>query len=307
MPSATESSAPRVTVVLLSHNRPHLLREALDSVMAQDYPVAALETIVVDNRSDASPEIARLVAEYPSVTLVANERNLGFTGGMNVGLAVAKGEFVYLAEDDLTLSENNVSDLVNYLARRPDVAVAAGVMLAKETRRVWFAGGEVRLGWAVRIELPRRDDEDWDRTAAPFVVTYISGAAMMARREVWQRLGGFREDFFMYWEDVELCQRVLRAGMKLAIVPSTWTSHTTPKSGRSSEFVEVHKIKNLLAPYTLHADVLNLPGFFLRSGPLALARHPSKVPIYIKAWAGFARMLPSLLRDRRELDRRDVS
>src|SRR5947209_6307903 len=109
-PRSMSDSGPTVSVVVLSYERPALLREALRSLAAQSY--APREIIVVDNRSTVSDEVARVAAEFPSVRLIRNRENVGYAAGMNRGIAEAACEYVYLTEDDITLDRDCIRRLV---------------------------------------------------------------------------------------------------------------------------------------------------------------------------------------------------
>ena len=108
----------KVTIVVLSFERPELLRKALHSIAVQSEPQC--EVIVVDNASPRSEIVRGVVSEFPGVRLIANASNLGFTGGMNCGIAAAAGSYIYLTEDDIELDRNCIAALVAYLraARR---------------------------------------------------------------------------------------------------------------------------------------------------------------------------------------------
>jgi GT2 family glycosyltransferase len=295
------NSEPRVTVVVLSHNRPQLLEESLASLEKQVFPAAQLEVIVVDNRSPRSAAIADIVAKYPSFRLLAHPTNLGFTGGMNAGINAASGDYVYLVEDDIVLHPENVGELVRYLEAHPAAGVVSGILHARETGKIWFAGGHLRLGVSPQIDLPHRDEVNSGQLKTPFPVSYVCGATMMARREMWNELRGFREDFFMYEEDVELCLRVILLGKSLVIVPSAWADHFTPAAGRNSPLLDYHKRKNLFALYALHGPSHLLLSVYLRHGVYVLLRNPSSLVPGLRAWAHFGRSLPRLLADRRRL------
>src|SRR5689334_5341404 len=123
---STTLIAGRITIVVLSHNRPQLLEKALRSIQQQTYP--ARDVIVVDNASPSSDRVRAVVAACGSVRLVANSTNLGFTGGMNQGLDEATGEYIYLTEDDIELEPDCIAELVGYLAAHPGTALAGPVM-----------------------------------------------------------------------------------------------------------------------------------------------------------------------------------
>jgi GT2 family glycosyltransferase len=287
-----------VSVVVLSHNRPHLLRQSLAALERQTYPAASLEILVVDNRSAASDEIARVVAEHPRMRLVANAENLGFTGGMNTGLRQASGDLVYLTEDDIVLEPNNVVELVKFIEADPTAGIVSGMLLDEPTGSVWFAGGHVTLGHCLRLELPGRDEPNPDRFIEPIRVNYLCGATMLARRDFWRELGGFREDFFLYQEDIELSLRARRTGRDLVVVPAARCRHFRPQDGPFVPAIAYHKWKNLFALYVLHARPPVLPEFFVRCALQTFHRSPEEGGPPVEAWMYLARHLPALVRDR---------
>ena len=99
----------------------------------------------------------------------------------------------------------------------------------------------------------------------PFEVKYIDGATMLARRAFWSRFAGFREEYFMYGDSLELCARVLRTGRKMAIVPKAKAYHFEPEKTSLIPEIEFHKLKNFFSLYLLHA-----PGVTYRSFSFAM-------------------------------------
>ena len=144
---AQTSPTPLVSVVILSYNRPSLLVSAIDSVLAQTYP--ELEVLVIDNRSPASAEVARLVHDKPRAKLIANPENLGFTGAMNQGLALARGQYVHLTEDDIVMEPTCLQHLVDHLEANQDVALVSGIMLNPDGT-IRCAGGTVEARFDLR-------------------------------------------------------------------------------------------------------------------------------------------------------------
>jgi GT2 family glycosyltransferase len=291
---------PRVTVVVLSYNRPRLLDSALQSIEAQT--LADLEVVVVDNRSPASAEIRGLVAAFHRVRLVAVEDNLGFTGGMNRGLAEAQGQYIYLTEEDVELAPDCVAHLVDHLDAQPDVALAGPVMWNRGSGTVRCAGGEFELGSVYRMRIVSADAAEPPQ-ATPFTTMYLPGAAIAARTEELRELGGFRDDFFMYTEDVELCARVLKRGRRIAIVPAARVfHHEPPPQHTDSPVVSFHKFKNLGALYLLHAPLQVLPMWMLRYAGIAgvrqiLGGRSALVP-WLKAWLWLTMQAPVLFSQR---------
>jgi len=296
-------AAPLVSIVILSYNRPKELASALDSVLAQTYQNT--EVLVIDNRSPASGEVAELVRSRPRAALIANTENLGFTGGMNQGLALARGKYVHLTEDDITMHPECVRYLVNHLEANEDVALASGVMLNPD-ETVRCAGGIVRLDSIYRSEIigAGRSFDALERTV-PYDVSYVPGAFICVRKSLLADIGAFNDDFYMYFEDTELCARVLKAGYKVRVIPNAHVLHAEPPTGDAPDYVTFHRYKNFLAMYLIHADLKVLPEFVLRSVVLAGVRNiASKSPHLrqqVAAWKWAARHLPKLLEERKRV------
>ncbi len=297
---AVTPRSPRVTIVVLSYNRPHLLEQALRSIAAQT--CQPCEVLVIDNASSSSPRIRDLVESFQGVRLIANATNRGFTGGMNQGLAAADGEYVYLTEDDIELDPACVTTLVDFLEHHPDTALAGPVMWNRRSPTIRCAGGSFAFGAVYQMEVTGAGQPNLPGTA-PFQTMYLPGAMITARTNELRALGGFRLDFFMYGEDVELCARVLECGRTIAIVPDARVYHHEAPDQPDPAAVSFHKQKNLAALYMLHAPLRVLPAFFARyilvDGGRRLLRDWATLPTWVAAW-GFALLrAPKFFAERR--------
>lgn len=299
-------SLPTVSVVLLSYDRPHLLRAALDSLVAQTY--ARVEVTVVDNLSASSEEVARLVGAYAGVRLIRAGANLGYAAGMNLGMAAATGRYTLLTEDDITLDSDCIRHLVEYAEANPETGLAAPVIYNRAACTIRCAGGEFTLGGVYRTKIHGEGERDTGQFPRPFGVTYIDGAIMFAPTDFLGSLGGFREEFFMYVEAVEFCARVRKTGRPMTVVPRAKVYHFEPPAGanQSPEF-GFHRYKNFFALHLLHAPARHLPEFFCRYALLGLLRAAAgrggDVRALLRAIVWAARHAPSLVRERREAGR----
>jgi GT2 family glycosyltransferase len=291
---------PLVSVVLTSHARPGLIAESLASVVAQT--VRDREIIVVDNRSDRSGEIARIVAGYPEVHLIASSENLGFPGGVNLGLRQARGRFVFITEDDIVLPPECLATLIAYLEANPAVGIATGRLVEGGTGVVLYAGGDVTLDAVFSMRVTGRGEPDHVFDPTPVRVTYAPCGMVMVRRSLVDRIGEMRGDFFMYFEDAEFCLRTLVAGYGVICLPQLRLEHhASPPTGDVAR-VDYHKLKNMRALYLLLAPARVLPEFALRYGILEPARElfrdPARCLRMVRAWGWVLAHLPGLLRDR---------
>jgi GT2 family glycosyltransferase len=295
----TDPLSPRLTIVVLSYNRPALLERALQSIAAQTF--SGSDVLVIDNPSPESTRIRGVVCGFPGVRLIANTWNSGFTGGMNQGLAEATGEYVYLTEDDIELDRECAAVLVEYLERHPDVALAGPVMWNLQTPTIRCAGGRFTLGSTYQMRINAVGQRALD-VVEPFNTMYLPGAMIAARTSLLREIGGFHPDFFMYGEDVELCARTLERGLKIAIVPAARVYHHDPPDTPVSTLLNFHKQKNLAALYLLHAPARVLPMFVARyvviDGIKRLLSNRGTLATWAKAWSWAARRSPRLLAQR---------
>ena len=296
---------PAISVIVLSFNRPTLLDRALTSIAAQTLP--PLEIIIVDNKSEHSDDAARVSTRFENVLLIQNSQNLGYTGGMNAGIAAARGEYVYLTEDDMELRSDCLQQLVSFLIPRRGRILVAPAILNLQSRSVVSVGGKVELRGIFRKVDFGAGAADLSGFSAPLKVNYVSGAAMMCRAETFAQIGGFHPAFFLYGEDVELCQRLIRLGGEIYVDPTAVAFHETPRDGDSNAQVEFHKLKNLLALYLLHGKARFFPEFVLRYGILSSMRSlqsgSGKTRLLVRSWLWALRNSPALLKQRLRLNR----
>jgi GT2 family glycosyltransferase len=216
---------PSVYIITLTWNHRDVTSAFLRSISAIDYP--AVQTILVDNAScDGTADYVR--REFPSVTVIENERNLGFAAGCNVGIRhalEAGADYVFLLNNDTQVEANVVSALVSWAEAHPhDGLLTPLIRYADEGDQVWFAGS--RRG---RLTLDSENFGPGRPERVPIQhsreVDYVMGCAMFIRVEALRQVGLFDETFFMYHEDMDLSLRVQNAGYTLRYVPDACVRH----------------------------------------------------------------------------------
>lgn len=226
-------AAPEVSVIVVNYNGERFMRVCLQS-LAIALEGVDHEVIVVDNAS-ADASCALIESEFPRVRLLRSERNLGFTGGNNLGARAARSELLLLLNNDTRC----LGSLRPLLAALRDGAVgAAGCTLRYADGRLqhsvgfehtparivlsWL--GLARFGAMARCFKRVETDAEFYRRDRPRV-DWVSGACLLTRRSLWRRLGGFDESFFMYCEDVDYCRRVRREGYAVAYASGAAVLH----------------------------------------------------------------------------------
>jgi GT2 family glycosyltransferase len=231
MSVAVQCAPPaEVLVVIVVWNGLEDTLECLESLQRCEFPHKRI--LVVDNASsDGSSEtIARI---YPEIQIIRSERNLGFTGGNNLGLEEAirqRVRYAFLLNNDTTLAP----DALDRLVQRADASPRAGLLAPvihyyDQPDEIWFAGARVTLS---RGEAMHDPVGGLSQQAAPFETDWISGCAMLVRVSAVLSVGVFDPRFYLTWEDVDWCLRMRSAGYRVLVVPASRILHKGGRSGR---------------------------------------------------------------------------
>ena len=237
----------RVWAIVLTHGGAEEITAAcIDSLLAQDY--AALTILLVDNDSyDGSG--ARLRDRYPNIRYLNTGGNYGYTGGNNRGMrhAMEQGaEYLMVLNNDTVLERDCVSQLMRFVPRAENLgAIAPKILYFDDPTRIWYAGGDYVATKALGRH--RRELERDDPTEAPRLdeMTFATGCCFVMPAAVARAMNGFREDYFIYCEDVELSLRLTRAGYRLYYQPAARLLHREEaRKGLASPFATRQRDRN---------------------------------------------------------------
>jgi N-acetylglucosaminyl-diphospho-decaprenol L-rhamnosyltransferase len=235
-----EGAGSDATAVILIHNDGGLLGPLLDILLHE-----VRDVVVVDNASTDGSSAA--VEGRDRVTLIRNERNAGFAAGVNLGAQRATGAWLLLVNPDVHLRQGQVGALLTGVPG--DVAEVAPLQVDAEGRPRAETGGYEPTLWRYLVWalLPARYHGRFGPWLAPpfpasdTEVDWLSGALLGIRRDVFERLGGFDERFFMYHEDIDLARRARAAGCRVVCRPSVRLRHDVA-SGESARRIRSGKL-----------------------------------------------------------------
>ncbi len=224
----------QISIIIVNWKSAELIRDCVASIRSYTAGVD-YEIIVVDN---ASPDgSVHILAAIPDIQLIASTINLGFGRANNLGAARSRGKVLFFLNPDTLL----VSRAIEEMARWIDFEPAAGAVGCRQLNsdlslqsdcvqayptianqlldnrwiRDRFPGGRL---WGVRAPVG-------EGNAVPVIVEAVSGACLMVPRHVFEQVGGFSRDFFMYGEDIDLCYRIHEAGWKIYHLPNVSIVH----------------------------------------------------------------------------------
>ncbi len=229
---ATSMNAPVVSIVIINWNGKEHLARCLASLEAQTY--RDFETIVVDNGS-TDGSVAFVRERFPTVHLICNDHNLGFARANNQGIAIAHGRYIVLLNNDTQTEPQWLEALVRAAEAHPEIGAFAPLVLFNDRRdTVDSAGLTVSVfGHGIQNLLGERVE----RVRGVCEVFGVSATAALLRRELLQDIGLFDEDYFIYYEDVDLAWRARLRGWRSFLVPQAIVYHTHSATvGRGSPF-----------------------------------------------------------------------
>lgn len=258
----------RISIVIVNWNGKDDTVVALDSINTMDKRGCDISVIVVDNGS-TNDSVPVIKYAHPWITLIETGKNLGFTGGNNIGMkkALEQGaDFVWLLNNDIIADRNALSILSVF--DNPSVDLPAGMAgiagskiyfapgreyhkdrysKSEQGRVFWFAGGLVDWDnmYASHRGVDEADDGQYDKTIE---TPFITGCSMMIRREVIERIGFLDDKFYLYLEDLDYCLRASLAGYRLMYVPTSiiWHVNAGSSGGPGNPMHEYYFTRNRL-------------------------------------------------------------
>ena len=215
---------PLIVTVILNTNKRADTLACLASLAQNTY--ANHKIIVLDNASsDGSPEAIR--TDYPDVQLIGLTQNLGYAGNNNVGIKAAQAQgadWVFVLNEDTTLAPNCIADLVTAGERDPKIGIVGPLVYHhNEPELIQSAGGQ--MDRHLNIWHRGQNQKDTGQFATTDTMEWISGCAILLRRQVIEQVGMLDERFFYYWEETEWCLRARKAGWRIVHVPTAKLWH----------------------------------------------------------------------------------
>lgn len=206
-----------VSVITVNFNQPEVTEQLLASIREKE-GYSLLEIIVVDNGSSAN-HVPRWRQEYKGITFIRSEKNLGFAGGNNLGIRQAQGDYLFLVNNDTIFTENLIGSMVEEMDANPTIGLLSPrINYFDQPDIIQYAGYTPMNYYTARNECIgqfEKDEGQYNAVKGP--TAYAHGAAMMVRREALDKAGLMAENYFLYFEELDWCERIRRAGFQVNV------------------------------------------------------------------------------------------
>lgn len=216
--------ATKLSIITVTYNSQQCIQSYLDSVLKHLPPSS--EVIIVDNLSQDAT--AQIVKQERSVKLVENKKNLGFSKGNNIGAKVALGEYLFFLNPDIHVVDDSTNKLLEFAQSHPEAGLVAprliepGGSTQASVKKLPTLLGVIREYWLGQ----RYAYEQYaPTTGQPIEVEAVYGAAMMIKKELLEKIGGFDERYFLFFEDLDLCRKIGKLGLKIIYYPRATFKH----------------------------------------------------------------------------------
>lgn len=242
---------PKVSIIILTYNSSDYIGQLLISIKNSHKDNNDFEIIAVDNSStdDTVSQIANLKSstfakasadkQITNLKLIENKDNLGFAAGINRGSKEANGECLLFLNPDSVFEKGNINDLVSVFEKFEKVGIVGGKLIDKNGKAEKSAGRFFGLFEFFLMTLGL--DELFGIRFSPNQTTrvdFVSGGFMMIRKDLFEKLNGFDENFFMYVEDADFCKRAAKVGYQTYFTPEAELIHVSHGSSNRSFAIE---------------------------------------------------------------------
>ncbi|HMG84027.1 MAG TPA: glycosyltransferase family 2 protein [Ferruginibacter sp.] len=263
-----------VSIITINYNQQQVTEALLRSI-ADTNTYAAIEIIVVDNASKTDP-VPEWIKRFPAVRFIRSEKNLGFAGGNNLGIQQATGDFFFLVNNDTEFTPSLIQTLVDLLENNTGVGIVSPkIKYFDKPTMLQYAGFTPMNYFTMRNKCIGQfaiDTAQFDHLTGP--TGFAHGAAMMVRKEVIAKAGLMAENFFLYYEEMDWCEKIKRSGYEVWVCMQALIYHKESVSvGKTSPLKEYFMNRNRLLFLRKNTDMIHRIVFYIYFSLIIIPRN----------------------------------
>jgi len=269
---------PIFSIIIVTYNSEEFIRECINSILNSKFK--EIEVIIVDNASsDNTPFILNEYKNKQLIKIFLNNRNVGFAKACNIGAMYARGKYLVFLNPDTIVSPNWLSAIYKIFSEKNNIAIIQPLLLDYYDHRKVYSGGLLLLHPFVGFywSLGNNDIKKIKEKSKNMYFAFATGAALCIRKDVFTKVGGFDDTFFLYFEEIDLNWRVWLAGYKSICTFNSVVYHAGGKGASLSSIARKylrayfihrnwfrHIIKNFTVKNLIKCLIIGLILFLLR-------------------------------------------
>ena len=242
---------PKVSIVFSNFNGGKEPLECLTSINKLNYPKNKIEIIVIDNGSkDKSPE--KIAGRFPEVNLIKLKKDIGLPGSLNLGINKSTGKYIFIANDDIVLEKNSITNMVNFLEKNTNVGVLGG--------KVFYKNEPKKLSDSA-CDFNMYKGEIKEGLAKGNKIKWLQSCAIMVPRTIFNKIGLFDDGYYpLYFDDFDFCLRATKSNLKIIYLKDAIFWHGAGKTTRqfSNKKVYYWWYKNKIRFYLKNATIVQI-------------------------------------------------
>ncbi len=230
----------KISIIIVSYNSKKKLEKCIESIYKRMGSLCIWEIIIVNN--DKNENLFKMKIDFSKVKIINHKKNIGFGAGINLGFKNTKGDFLFILNPDTEIISDNVKDVIREFESNNEIgAIGAGILNSSGEKQEWVAGKEISIYDLLRNNLGiSRSKKIWN-SFERIECDWVSGTALLVRKEIFEELKGFDEDnFFMYFEDMDLCRRIRALNKKVFLYPQFKVRHSGGGSYNNKKLQKKH-------------------------------------------------------------------
>lgn len=249
---------PLTSIITVNYNQPLVTIEFLNSIKKY-CKNDNIELILIDNGSSENHE-NKFREAYPDIKYIYSKKNLGFAGGNNIGIEAAKGEFLLFLNNDTEVSEGFIKILIDEFNENPDIGILSPLIIYYEDKNKIQYAGFTKMNYLTcsnkGIGYQTNDINHFQDKSNE--TGFIHGAAMICRKADLLKVGLMDENYFLYYEELDWCEKFKRAGKKIWFTGKTKIYHKESISvGKESSIKTYFMYRNRLLYIRKNTGLLN--------------------------------------------------
>ncbi|HEY0668552.1 MAG TPA: glycosyltransferase family 2 protein [Sphingobacteriaceae bacterium] len=254
---------PFISIITLNYNQTETTCAFLESTRRLKYP--NYEILVCDMASASDPEPKILQGNYPNTKLLKSKKNLGFAGGNNWGMRQAKGEFIFIVNNDTEVTPLLLQKLIAPFFKYPDIGVTCPkIKYYSSPNIIQYAGFNPMNVYTGRTTSIGSMEEDRGQYNESRATSAAHGCAMMVKREILEKVGMFAEKFFLYYEEWDWSARITKANYKIWYTAEAEIYHKESLTvGKANPIKVYYHTRNRILYMRRHSNIFQFTVFSL--------------------------------------------
>lgn len=235
-----------LSIIIVNYNTTEFVSKCIQSIKSNT-TLKDLEIIIVDNNSE-DRDIESLEKTYTGVKFIWQKNNKGFGAGCNIGVKNSNSDYILFLNPDIEVKKQAVEILLDYIKSNEEVGVCSGILVDQNGNVLYSYNNFPNLLWEFReayglflkSKIRKLTTRKEINQKIPFEVDWFHGACIMVRKNIFEKVQGFDENIFLYYEDVDLQKKIKNLGYKIVCVPSAEFFHYERGSVREGNMFKVY-------------------------------------------------------------------